>query len=130
MSEETVSRGSVTLLRPELSQGELPPIEINSGAMLASGASIGAVRLASDLIQFVWWPGRTPFSFEVESLSARLQSAAPTRAWTPWRVRRYRAWAMTFFKDAGNDQWVPIPNYYQQPRVAPRRQVTPAKRAC
>jgi hypothetical protein len=74
MKEEILSRSSVTLLRPEVAQSTLPPLEIHSGAMLASGASIGAVRLASDLIQHVWWPAQAPLSFDVESLSARLQA--------------------------------------------------------
>lgn len=97
--------------------------------MLASGASIGAVRLASDLIQFVWWPAQAPFSFEVETLSVRLQTVVPSPVWTPWRVRRYRAWAMTFFQDVGNDQWMPIADYYRLPKRHIARQVTPAMRA-
>lgn len=97
--------------------------------MLASGASIGAVRLASDLIQYVWWPAQAPFSFDVDTLSAQLQTVAPSPVWTPWRVRRYRAWAMTFFKDVGKNQWMPIADYYQLPKRDIARQLTAAMRA-
>lgn len=129
MTEETLSRSSVTLLRPEIPQSVLPPLQIHSGAMLASGASIGAVRLASDLIQYVWWPAQVPISFDVDILSARLQAVVPSPVWTPWRVRRYRAWAMTFFREIGNDQWLPIADYYQLPKRETARQVTTARRA-
>jgi hypothetical protein len=129
MKEETLSRSCVTPIRPELSHPTFPVLEINSGAMLASGASIGAVRLASDLIQHVWWPAQAPISFDVETLSAQLQAALPGRDWTPWRVRRYRAWAMTFFQDVGNDQWVPIADYYRRPGRQDERRISPARRA-
>ena len=96
--------------------------------MLASGASIGSVRLASDVIQFVWWPTQAPLSFDVETLSARLRAEVPDRDWSPWRVRRYRAWAMTFFRETGKDQWLPIADYYQLPkRQLPERQFTAAR---
>lgn len=97
--------------------------------MLVSGASVGSVRLASDLIQFVWWPAQAPFSFEVDALAARLQAAVPHRAWTPWRVRRYRAWAMTFFHDLGYDQWVPLGDYYRLTKPEWPRPLTAARRS-
>lgn len=131
MKEESLSRNGVTpLIRPERpGQPHLRAIEINTGAMLASGASIGAVRLASDLIRAVWWPAQAPFSFDVDALSARLQEALPDRAWTPWRVRRYRAWALTFFRETGDGQWAPIPDYYRLPGRESARPIMPAKRA-
>lgn len=118
MKEETRSgNGAALLIRPERpAHPDLHTIEIRSGAMLASGASIGAIRLASDVIRSVWWPVQAPISFEVGALSARLQEALPDRAWTPWRVRRYRAWALTFFREVGENQWAPIPDYYRLPR--------------
>jgi hypothetical protein len=130
MKEESLSRRGVTaLVRPQPLHATPHAVEINSGAMLASGASIGAIRLATDLIRFVWWPAQAPISFDVDVLAARLQAALPGSDWTPWRIRRYRAWAMTLFWNTGADEWMPIADYYRLPGQAQARQITPARRA-
>jgi hypothetical protein len=128
MEEKNLSRGSVTQLRAENQKPASHP-EIRSGAMLATGAPLGAVRLATDLIMYVWWPAQTPLSFDVETLLARLQAMAPGHAWTSWQVRRYRAWATTFFREVGKDQWLPVGDYYCLPKAEPARQVSTAMRA-
>lgn len=92
-------------------------VEVNTGAMLASGASMGAIRLASDLIRHVWSPGQVPFSFDPGELSIRLEESAPGSGWSSWRVRRYRAWAQVFFRETMDDRWAPITDYYQMTRA-------------
>lgn len=96
-----------------------PAVEVNTGAMLAMGASAGAIRLACDLIQHVWWPGQSPISFAIDDLHARLEEAVPERNWNHWRLRRYRAWAQVFFREADAGLWVPAPEFWCRP--LPRR---------
>jgi hypothetical protein len=124
MNEQVLSAGPVVNLRSEVPASKPRAVEVHAGIMLASGASIGAVRLATDLIQYVWWPTQAPLSFDVDHLSTRLKVGVPHGDWTPWRVRRYRAWAMTFFRNVGNDQWVPIADYYKLPDQRARQQAT------
>jgi hypothetical protein len=56
------------------------PFYIDVQRFLANTANAEAVGVAMDLIACVWWPVKTPFVFDEETLAARLASELPAPA--------------------------------------------------